>query len=194
MLDTQAYRLDVAEVVRVARQSPDHIVRWVGVEIQVDEDAERLVVDDGLVIELERVRVRVPSTGRIARGPVLARYPRGCGNRARVLWLDPRDAEVEVFPVCRECARVEYVTARASELERARIAYQRLRDRLGLSKYASREPRPHQKRRAYRRDDQRLEKARQRVKDAEAAEWRSLARQLGWRPDTERAEGERSGS
>lgn len=144
MLDTQALKLDVAKVVRVARQSPFRVVRWPGVEVQVDQDTERLVLEDGLVIELERVPVRVPSTGRMVRGPILARCPRGCGNRARVLWLDPHEVEAEVFPMCRECARVEYFTARASELDRARIAYQRLRDRLGLSKYAGHEPRLHQ--------------------------------------------------
>lgn len=185
MLDTEAHRLDVAEVVRVARRSPAGAVRWraVDVEIAFDEDREVLVLDDDLEIDLERIPARVPSTGRMAPGPVLARCPRGCGRRARVLWLDPRDADVELFPVCRGCARVEYATATASELERARIAHQRLRARLGLSKHATHEPRPYQRRRAYQREATRLKRARERVQRAEVAEWQSLARQLGWKPD-----------
>lgn len=200
MLDTEAGRLDIAEVVRRSREAPGGLTDWTIDRIQrtrfaprpvtvleftilFDEDREVLVLDDDLEIDLERVPVRVPSTGRIARGPVLARCPRGCGRRARVLWFDLGVADVDLFPVCRACAGIQYATARASELDRAKIAYERLRRRFGLSKHAGHEPRPYQRRRAYQRDAERLQKARQRVKDAEVAWWRTLVRQFGGDPD-----------
>lgn len=198
MLDAQAGRLDTAMVVKLSKGAPDGTTHWtiervqttlfaprsvamLAFTIRFDADREVLVIDDDLEIDLEWVPVRVPSTGRVVRGPILARCPRGCGRRARVLWLDL--GVDEIFPVCRECAGIEYVTAKGTELDRARIAYVRLRRQLGLSKHAGHERRPYQRRRAYLRDAERLEKARQRVKDAEVGWWRTLVRQLGGDPD-----------
>lgn len=161
MLDTDALRLDVAAVVRVARSTETRRVRWARRFIEFDEEQEVLLFpEDDLEVNLVRIRVRVPSTGEWARGPVLAVCPRGCRRRARVLWCDPRS---EFFPVCRSCARVEYASAHGTELERAELAHARLRDRLGLAKHSTHEPRPHQHRSTYRRDACRLEDARQRL-------------------------------
>lgn len=169
MLDTDALRLDIAHLIRVARTTTTRQVRWTGRLIEFDENDERLVFhDDDVEVELARVRVPVPFTGDIARGPVLAICPRGCGARARILWCDP---ESEFFPVCRECAQVEYATARGTELDRAELAYARLRQRYGLSKHASHEPRPHQHLSSYRREAARLEKARVRLAAARAKAW-----------------------
>lgn len=170
MLDVDAIRLDVARVVRVARTVQSRRVRWLGHEIELDEETEllRFVADD-FEVELVRVPVHVPATGRIVRGPVLAVCTRRCGARARVLWADPTS---EFFPVCRVCARIKYATARGTELERAELAYKRLRQRYGLSKHASHEPRPYQHRMTYRREAERLERARVRLVEARERSWR----------------------
>ncbi len=169
MLDADAVRLDIARLIRVARTTPSRCVRWMGRVIELDEDTEVLVFqDDDLEIDLVRVPVRVPSTGKLVRGPVLAVCPRGCRRRARILWSEPR---AELFPVCRECAQVEYATARGTELERAELAYARLRQRYGLSKHATHEPRPYQHRSTYKREAVRLEKARQRLAAARSRVW-----------------------
>lgn len=146
-----------------------------GVAMEADELTVQIFpLEDGqtfMEADLVRVRVQVPTTGKVARGPVLAVCPRGCGSRARVLWVDP---EEEFFPVCRECAQIEYATARGTELERAELAYDRLRQRYGLSKHASHEPRPNQHLRSYRREAARLEKARVRVAAARSKAWAAV--------------------
>jgi hypothetical protein len=194
MLDTDACRLDVAEIVRVAKQKPDGVTRWTTyrgqsgplappeeavLDLVSRHDAQRevLVIDDWLEVDLERQRIRVPSCGRTVPGPVLARCPRGCGRRARVLWIDYRDPEL--FPTCRECARVEYATAKATEVERARLGYERLRRKLGVSRYGGHERRPYQRRRAHQRDAERLAAARERLRAAEARELAQIVRAMG---------------
>lgn len=114
---------------------------------------------------LERTTVAVPGS-RPTAGPVFARCPRGCGRRARVLWVDPTDPEL--FLAYRSCAGVEYASARtSSEPKRARLAYERLRRHLGLAKPGStHEPKLHQKGAAYARLRNRLQHARARVKAA----------------------------
>ncbi|HJL17287.1 MAG TPA: hypothetical protein RMH99_16590 [Sandaracinaceae bacterium LLY-WYZ-13_1] len=191
MLDTDAHRFDVAAIVRAARAESDAPLVWrayrghrvFGVErqelvheaeLRVDEGRGLLFVNDQLVIELDHLPVRVPTSGRVVRGAVLARCPRGCGRRARVLWVRPWDEEF--FPVCRACSGIEYATAKVGELERARIALRRLRAALGVRRHVGHEPRPGQHRRTYLRDARRLEEARQRVRRAEEAEVAALRR------------------
>ncbi len=171
MLDVDALRLDVSAIVRDARRVETRRVRWMGREVIFDEEAEELrFEEDDFELELTRVPVRVPTTGHMSRGPVLALCPRRCGARARVLWTSTAG---EFFPVCRSCAGVEYATARGTELERAELAYKRLRQRFGLSeKHASHEPRPCQHRTTYRREAERLEKARSRLVEARKRSWR----------------------
>lgn len=133
--------------------------------MDLDESRGVLVIDESFEIDIERVVTRVPS-GAIVRGPVLAKCPRGCGERARVLWVDASDPEM--FLACRACVGVTYATAQtSSEAERARLAYARLRQRLGLLKpWQTFEPKPFQRRRAYARLAERLERARERVQAA----------------------------
>ncbi len=178
MLDTEGAALDIAAVIRVARRSPARAVFWGRVRVDVDLEGEVIVVDDSLEIDIERVPVRVPSTGRFAPGPVFARCPRGCGRRARVLWLDETDPEL--FLVCRACADVRYATASTgSAVERARIAYERLRSRLGLERpWQPFEPRPYERRAAYQRRAERLEQARERLRLTKASAEAQLLRQI----------------
>lgn len=137
-------------------------------KLELHENGDRVFVDDQLVIELEHIPFRVPTTGRVVRGAVLARCPCGCRRRGRVLWVRPDDEEF--FPLCRASAGIEYATARASEVERARLGYERVRRKLGVSRHGGHERRPHQRRLTHQRDCERLEAARDRLRQAEARE------------------------
>lgn len=160
--DDQVRRFDVARIHRAAQAVQSGVVMWERTPVVLDPELDVLVVDDALVIEIERVVVRLPN-GRAAGGPVLARCPRGCGRRARVLWEDPLDEEG--FLACRKCVGVVYATAATgSERVRAQLAYDRLRKRLGLVRpWQTFERRKHQRRAAYERLSDRLDLARARL-------------------------------
>lgn len=164
-LDTRVARFDLAECLRVSRARPGRVLSWNGMSLVVDARRDVLVLDDRIVITLDRVGVPVPS-GRVVAGPVLARCPCGCGRRARVLWARPFDRDRPI--ACRSCALVEYATAATrSEVERATIALERLRRRFGLTKpWQSLERLPKQRRRTY---DAMLERLRRAQRRREAA-------------------------
>ena len=156
MLDTDAHRFDVAKAIRAARRSPVLAAMWAGLRVELNED-EGLLDVDGIEIELERTLARLPS-GRAVPGATVARCPRGCGRRARVLWADPDERDLSL--ACRQCVGVEYATARtSSEYERARIALIRLRGRLGVRAYVPLSPDRYARRRDYLRDLERLQRA-----------------------------------
>lgn len=162
-LDTNTARFDVAEAIRVARRSPVRVAKWRGVSVQLHEDESALTIGAVLVLHLYRVPARVPHGG-IVPGPVFAECPRRCGRRARVLW-DRSFGGAEPSLACRTCARVSYASAATrSEYVRARIAHERMRERVGLRQpWETFERAPRQRRVVYERLAARLDDARRRL-------------------------------
>jgi hypothetical protein len=129
MLDAHIPRLDVARAMRSIAAAGQ--ATWAGAVLTWDAEREALVIDDDLRVELERVPARLPS-GRWVPGGFVARCPRGCGQRARVLWW-VRDGD-EVFPVCRGCAGVTYASAAVSPgPDRDELRVVRARRRIGAA-------------------------------------------------------------
>ena len=165
MLDTSTARFDVAEVVRASRRSGGRPLRWQGLSVYLDADRNEIVIGGTIVLTIHRVLVPLPC-GTIVRGPVLAHCPRGCGRRARVLWMHVFDGRSSL--ACRACACVTYATAATRcEVERARLAHDRLRGRLGLIKpWQTFERARYQRRHTYERAAERLDDARIRYEAA----------------------------
>lgn len=161
-------RFDVAEVMRASRRAGAAALRWHGLSVVLAKERDAMVIGGEIVVTLDRVLVPLPS-GTIVPGPVLGRCPRGCGRRARVLWMHLFDGHVSL--ACRACACVTYATAATrSEVERARLAYDRLRNRLGLTKpWQTFERARYQRRRTYERVAERLDDARIRYEAALAS-------------------------
>jgi hypothetical protein len=160
-LDVNTARFDVAECIRVARDTPSRGARWNDMRVVLAIGRDALVLDGRLALAITRVLVRVPS-GAVVPGPVLAWCPRSCGRRARVLWTHPFDRNL--FLSCRTCALGRYATAAtSSEVDRAGIAYERLRARLGLTRpWQTFERKPRQRRTTHARLVERLDQARRR--------------------------------
>lgn len=135
--DTQVPRFDVAAVVRAALRHPGRQGtwrfrlspwrEWRSASVSYDPVAEELLVDDAILLDLERVPTYLH--GRRVLGARLAVCPRLCGRRGRVLWLDVIADELDL--ACRRCAGVAYASAATGDpVERARLRERRLRERL----------------------------------------------------------------
>jgi len=157
LLDTQVPRFDVAAVVRDALRHPNHAVvwsfkhddlwdDWTSVPVVFDPLEDSLLVDDAILIQLERVPTRL--RGRRLPGARLAPCPRRCGRLVRVLRVDPYDDELSFG--CRDCLGIRYASAATScEVERARLAHRRLRSRFDAL-------RPQRRSKRYRELEQRV--------------------------------------
>jgi hypothetical protein len=137
-VDIETPRFDVSAVLRLADRRPSDPVYWryrdagvfadwAIVVVRYDPAREEMVVDDEILIVLERSRSVL--RGRRVRGPRLAVCPRLCGRRGRVLWLVGEAQGLDF--ACRECAGIEYATAATSDpIERARLGLRRLERQL----------------------------------------------------------------